>query len=287
MPRYELSGKVVLVTGGDRGIGLATSRTLLARGALVAMVGHDPAAVEAASGQVDSERALGVVADVTDASAMRASAAAVLERFGSIDVIVANAGIASRAATFQAMSSENVERVLDVDLMGVCRTVEAALPHVLRARGHITIVSSIYAFVNGVGNIPYAMSKAAIEQFGRALRVELAPHGATAGIAYLGFIDTDMLHRALDSDPLAIRMLGVFPSPLRKRIPPEDAARAIVDGIERRRASVVLPRRWGPVSSLRGLLNPLGDAYLQHNEHVRDLVCQLDARSGEEQATTS
>ena len=78
-------------------------------------------------------------------------------------------------------------------------------------------------------------------------------------------------------------MLAVFPSPLRKRIPPEHAARAIVDGIERRHASVVLPRSWGPVSSLRGLLNPLADTYLQRNERVRE----LDLRSGEEQPTTS
>ena len=218
MRGLELSGKVVLITGGNRGIGLATARTLLARGARVVVVGHDPAAVDAARALLDSERALGIVADVTDVSAMQAAASAAVERYGAIDVVVANAGIASRVATFQAMSSRNVERVLDVDLMGVCRTVESALPEILRSRGHITIVSSIYAFVNGVGNIPYAMSKAAIEQFGRALRVELAPHGATAGVAYLGFIDTDMLHRALDTDSMATRMLGIFPPPLRKRV---------------------------------------------------------------------
>ena len=209
---------MVLLTGGDRGIGLATARTLCARGARVAVIGHDPEAVEAARVQLNSERVLGIVADVTDASAMQAAAAETVERYGAIDVVVANAGIASRVTTFQAMSSENLERVLDVDLMGVCRTVEAALPEILRSRGHVTIVSSIYAFVNGVGNIPYAMAKAAIEQFGRALRVELAPSGVSAGVVYLGFIDTDMLHRALDTDPLATQMLEVFPSPLRKRI---------------------------------------------------------------------
>ena len=230
---------------------------------------------------------LNIAADVTDRSAMESAAAATAERFGAIDVVVANAGIAWRAATFQAMSSENLERVLDVDLMGVCCTVKAALPEILRTRGHVTVVSSVYAFVNGVGNIPYAMAKAAIEQFGRALRVALAPHGASAGVAYLGFIDTDMLHRALDTDPLATQMLALFPAPLRKRAPPEDAARAIADGIEGRRASVVLPRRWGAVSSLRGLLNPLSDSYLQRHTQVGGLVRQLDLRSAEEQPTTS
>jgi len=79
----------------------------------------------------------------------------------------------------------------------------------------------------------------------------------------------------------------VFPAPFRKRIPPEDAARAIVQGIERRSASVVLPRRWGPVSSLRGVVNPLGDALMRRNRHLHRLVRQLDSRAGEDQPTTS
>ena len=91
------------------------------------------------------------------------------ERFGGLDVVVANAGIASRVATFRAMPSETFERVLDVNLMGVCRTVDAALPQIVSRGGHVVVVSSVYAFINGIGAAPYAMSKAAVEQFGRAL----------------------------------------------------------------------------------------------------------------------
>jgi len=287
MESLVLAGRVALVTGGDRGIGFATARALCERGAAVVVTGHDPVAVEAAAVRLPPARSLAIVADVCDSDAMHEAVAAAVDRFGALDVAVANAGIASRVASFQATSSESAERVLDVNLMGVWRTAEAAMPHVLRARGHVMIVSSIYAFINGVGNIPYAMAKAAIEQLGRALRVELAPHGASAGVAYLGFIDTDMLRRALDVDPLATEMMGVFPAPLRKRIPPEDAARAIVEGIERRRASVVLPRRWAPVSSLRGLVNPLGDALMRRNGQLHGLVRQLDSRAGEDQPTTS
>ena len=101
------------------------------------------------------------------------------------------------------MSTESFERVLDVDPMGVCRTADAALPEIVRRRGHAVVVSSVYAFTLGVGAIPYAMSKAAVEQLGRALRVELAQHGASASVAYFGFIDTEMVRRAIDEDALA------------------------------------------------------------------------------------
>jgi NAD(P)-dependent dehydrogenase (short-subunit alcohol dehydrogenase family) len=98
---------------------------------------------------------------------VRRAVAGAVERFGGLDVIVANAGITSRDATFRATSSESFERVLDVNVMGACRTVDAVLPEIIRREGHVVLISSIYAFMNGVGVAPYAMSKAAVEQFGR------------------------------------------------------------------------------------------------------------------------
>src|SRR5207245_9385507 len=126
---------------------------------------------------------------------------------------------------------ETFERVLDVNLMGVCRTVDAALPEIIRRGGHVVVVSSVYAFLNGIGATPYAMSKAAVEQFGRALRAELIQHGASARVAYFGFIDTEMVHRAIDQDPLAEAMLQTFPPQLRKSIPPQDAGEPSVRGV--------------------------------------------------------
>ncbi len=200
MASYSLSGKVALVTGGARGIGFATARALIARGASVAIADLDLEATTRAASQLHDSRALGLSADVTDRGAVQRAVADTVERFGGLDVVVANAGIASRVATFRAMPTETFQRVIDVDLFGVTRTVEAALPQVIERRGHVVVISSIYAFTNGVGAVPYAMSKAAVEQFGRALRVELAPHGASASVAYFGFIDTEMVHRALDAD---------------------------------------------------------------------------------------
>ncbi len=287
MARYELSGKVALVTGGARGIGFATARALLAHGASVVIADVDHAETQRAAAQLDDARVLGVAADVTDRGAMQRAVATTVERFGGLDVVVANAGIASRVATFRAMSTESFERVIDVDLMGVWRTVDAALPEIVRRRGHIVVVSSIYAFTNGVGALPYAMSKAAVEQFGRALRVELVQHGASASVAYFGFIDTEMVHRAIDQDALAARMLESFPGPLRKRLSANVAGAAIVRGIEHRRARIIRPRRWTLMSVLRGVLNPITDARLERDATTQGLLREIDARAGEDQPTTA
>ena len=131
------------------------------------------------------------------------------------------------------------------------------------------------------------MSKAAVEQFGRALRTELAQHGASASVAYFGFIDTEMVHRAIDADPLADRMLQSLPRPLRKRVSPAVAAEAIAQGIERRGPRIIRPRRWVVMSLLRGLLNPLSDARLERDEQAQSLLRAVDARAGEDQPTTA
>jgi NAD(P)-dependent dehydrogenase (short-subunit alcohol dehydrogenase family) len=287
MARYELSGKVALVTGGARGIGFATAQALIARGASVAIVDQSADAVSAAAAQLHDSRALGLAGDVTDRGAMQRAVAEAVERFGGLDVVVANAGIAARVATFRAYATETFERVLDVNLMGVYRTVDAALPEIVRRQGHVVVISSIYAFMNGIGEVPYAMSKAAVEQFGRALRVELVQHGASASVAYFGFIDTEMVHQGLDRDPLVKDMMTSLPKPLHKRLPPSAAGEAIVRGIERRQARIIQPRRWVVMSLLRGILGPLSDAQLERDEQVQAHLRQLDARAGEDQPTSA
>lgn len=286
MTRYELGDRVALVTGAARGIGLETARALISRGASVAVIDLEAEAAEAAAAQLHDTRAIGLAADVTDRGAMQQAVAATVERFGALDVVVANAGIASRAATFRAMASEGFERVIDVNLMGVVRTVDAALPELIRRRGHAVVVASVYAFGNGVGATSYAMSKAAVEQFGRALRVELVQHGASASVAYFGFIDTEMVHRAIDADPVVDSMLATYPRLLRKRLQPVVAGEAIATGIERRAPRIIRPRRWVVMSMLRGILNPLIDIRMERDATVQAAARELDSRQGEEQPLT-
>jgi NAD(P)-dependent dehydrogenase (short-subunit alcohol dehydrogenase family) len=277
--RYDLPGKVALVTGGARGIGFETARALVARGASVAIVDLREEDAQRAAADLDDARAFGIGADVTDRGAMQQTVATTVQRFGGLDVVVANAGIASRAATVRGMPSESFERVLDVNLNGVYHTVAAALPQVVGRRGHVVLIASIYAFSNGLALAPYAMAKAGVEQLGRGLRVELAPHGAGVSIVYLGFIDTDLVHENIDRDPLAERLLANLPKPLLKRLKPATAGEAIVAGIEARKPRVIRPRRWIPLSVFRGQLNPLIDRRLERDAEVLGMVRELDARA--------
>jgi NAD(P)-dependent dehydrogenase (short-subunit alcohol dehydrogenase family) len=286
MSTYPLWGKVALVTGGARGIGFATARELVARGAKVIVVDLHESDAQRAAAQLGGD-ALAVAADVTDRDAMDDVVATAVERFGGLDVIVANAGIASHGATALAAQEDQFERVLEVNLLGVWRSVRAALPEVVRRQGHVVVVASIYAFTNGVGAAPYAMAKAGVEQLGRALRVELKQHGASASVAYFGYIDTEMVHQAIDADPLVDRMMAASPKLLRKRLQPSAAGKAIVQGIERRQPRIIRPRRWTVVSVLRGILGPLADRQMVRDEEVQAITRELDARAGRRQPLTA
>ncbi|MTD42957.1 SDR family NAD(P)-dependent oxidoreductase [Conexibacter sp. W3-3-2] len=287
MASFDLSGKTALVTGAARGIGFATCERLVARGARVAVIDLDQEACDAAAARLGEGRAIGIAADVTDRGSMQQAVARTVEELGGVDVVVANAGIAHKGATFRALGTETFDRVIDVNLMGVVRTVEAALPQIVARRGHVVVVASVYAFVNGIGTTPYAMSKAGVEQFGRALRVELAQHGAGASVAYFGFIDTEMVHKALDADPLAERLLAAVPKPFLKRLPPKEAGEGIVRGIERRQPRIIYPRRWTAYSVARGIVNPLLDTLMVRDAKTQAVLRDLDARAGEEQQTTA
>jgi NAD(P)-dependent dehydrogenase (short-subunit alcohol dehydrogenase family) len=141
------------------------------------------------------------------------------------------------------------------------------------------VVASVYAFANGMGTAPYAMAKAGVEQLGRALRVELLPHGASASVAYFGFIDTPMVHQALDQDPMAGRLMELAPKFLHKRLHPRVAGEAIVSGIEGRKPRIIRPHRWVALSWLRGILNPLSDKALERDADMVAVVRELDGRT--------
>lgn len=288
MATYDVSGKVVLVTGGSRGIGNAMARQLRARGAKLVVVDLRPDEIDRAVEELGGEEvALGLQADVTDRGAMQRVVAQAVERFGGIDVVIANAGIVSRAATMASMATETFDRILDVDTNGVVNTVQAALPQVVERRGQVVVISSVMAFANGAGSIPYAMSKAAVEVLARALRVELAPFGASATSVHFGFIDTDMVHQALDTDPEVKGAVDALPSPLRRRLKPEHAAAAVVAGIETRAPRVITPGVWKVFFALRGIIAPLLDARAERHAGTRLSMERLHDRAGEELKTTA
>ena len=216
----SIVGKVALVTGGARGLGAATARSLSAAGARVFVLDlHHPDA-----GELFDEQVTFLGGDVTDLDDMTRAVETIRSEAGRLDIVIANAGVVARGATLRASSPATVDRLFDVNIGGALNTVRAALPCLIESRGRLVLISSVFAFVNGAGTIPYAMSKAAVEQLGRGLRVELAAHGISVTTAYFAMINTDMIRQSVDEDPAARALLDTQPRFLRKRIDPEQAA---------------------------------------------------------------
>ena len=277
MPHYDLNGRVALITGGARGIGLATARALTARGARVALVDLDSHDLQSAAAHLGPDT-LAIPADVTDTAAIGAAVTRAAAHFGAVDLLIANAGIAPMPATLRTMDPNEFERVVEVNLHGVYRTVRAGLEHVIERRGQVVLVSSVYAFLNGVVLTPYAVAKAGVEQLGRALRIELAPFGASATVAYFGFVDTRMVQRIMDDASVEQRD-ELLPAFIRRRITPEAAADAVAQAIERRRARVIAPRYWAAVSTLRGIVNPPLDYLSAHDKRVIAMIRNSEAEA--------
>lgn len=278
VPRFDLNGKVALITGAARGIGLATAEALVARGARVAVVDLDLRAAQEAASSLGGQ-AIGLAADVTDRSAVAEAVQQAVREFGGLDIVVANAGIApSPPAPVRVMPEAEFERVVEVDLLGVYRTVTAAMDQVVSRHGHVVVVSSIYAFANGMINAPYAVAKAGVEQLGRALRVELSIHGVGVTVAYFGFVDTQMVRDAFEQSRARGREPGdALPAFMLRQITPQQAAEALVSGIERRRARVIAPRWWAVGSVLRGAMNPVLDYLATRTPQVQETLREADS----------
>ncbi|MEJ3744659.1 SDR family oxidoreductase [Actinomycetes bacterium KLBMP 9797] len=241
-----MDGKVVFITGAARGIGEHTARLAAARGATVALVGLEPERLASLAAELGGAW---FECDVTDQSALDRAAAGTVERFGGIDVVVANAGVANRG-TIVVGDIEGLVHTVQVNLIGVMRTVRATVDQVIARRGYYLLVSSAAAFTPLPGLAAYSASKAGVEQFGNAIRLELAHRGVDVGTAHMSFIDTDMTRDAQDDLPSfreSVRRLGS----LTRVVPVEACARSFVDAIERRRRVVYVPRSVRGMRSLR------------------------------------
>src|SRR6185436_19122753 len=279
MTRYSLCDKVVLITGAGRGLGAATAAALAQRGARVVIADIDLPTAQSVAAALPRHHGLALQCDVTDFASVQESVRLTLEQFGRIDVVIANAGVLGRGGTFRTLTPDQVGDVMSVNVAGVVNTVAATLESVIGSRGQIVLVSSVFAYINGAGAIPYAMSKAAVEQLGRGLSVELASHGASAMTAYFSLIETDMIRQGVDADPHVLALLSAMPKFILKRIQPQTAAAAIADGLQRRQRSVTVPGRWRPVAALRGVAGPIVDATLARDAGVRRALAQLENRN--------
>ena len=175
--------RVVLVTGGNRGIGRAIAERFVAEGYRVA--------VTARSGE-GPEGTLTVRADVTDAASLDAAYAEVERELGPVTVVVANAGI-TKDTLLLRMSDDDFDSVVDTNLGGAFRVVKRAAKGMIRARwGRVILISSVVGLYGSAGQINYAASKSGLVGFARSLTRELGGRGITANVVAPGFIETDM-----------------------------------------------------------------------------------------------
>lgn len=247
----SISGQVVFVTGAARGIGAAAAKQLAARGAKVALVGLEPDELAKVAAECGPDAAW-FEADVTDTAAITAAVEGAVERFGGIDVVIANAGIAT-GGSVQTIDPVAWERVVEVNLFGSFRTVRAALPHVIERRGYVLQVASVAAIAHAPFMSAYCASKAGVEAFADSLRTEVAHHGVDVGVAYFSWIDTDMV-RGADARGAIGGMRKKISGPVGKTYPLSDVADAVTRGVERRERRVFVPNWVRAMLLLRGLL---------------------------------
>lgn len=249
-----LAGRVVVVTGAARGLGAGMARSFSARGARVALLGLEPAHLAEVAAECGSRAAWWQV-DVTDEQALKAVAAEVEASMGPADVVVANAGIAAGGPVAFADPAA-FDRVIEVNLLGSARTVRAFLPQVLRRRGYVLQIASLAAILPAPTMAAYCASKSGVEAFAHALAIEVASHRVDVGVAYLSWIDTDMV-RGADAVPGLGTQRAGLPFPLNRTYPAQDAVEALVRAVERRSRHVCYPRWVGAARMLRGPLPPL------------------------------
>ena len=244
-----MRGKVALITGGARGIGAATATLLVARGARVVLVDLDDQPLRELVQSLGEDNATSILGDVTELGDMQAAVAHGVERFGGIDVVIANAGIATYGSV-ATVDPLMFRRLIDINVTGIFHTVRAALSEIVRRRGYILVVSSEAAYVAAPGLASYNASKAGAEHFANALRLELGYQGVAVGSAHMSWIDTPMVQDAKQDLAAFREMLDALPGPLSATTSVEECAAAFVRGIERRATRVNVP---GWVGLLRWL----------------------------------
>jgi 3-oxoacyl-[acyl-carrier protein] reductase len=220
-PEVVVEPRVVLVTGGSRGIGAACADWFARRGDLVAATGRS-GAPKPPDG-VDPERWLGLACDVTVPAEVDGAFSAVEERFGPVEVLVASAGITHDTLVLR-MNETAWHEVLDTNLSGSYRVAKRALAKMLRLhRGRIIFLSSVGAFVGLAGQANYAASKAGLVGMARALAREVASREITVNVVAPGIVATDMI-AALGDDRVAQLTSMV---PLGRAADPGEVAEAV------------------------------------------------------------
>jgi 3-dehydrosphinganine reductase len=253
----RLADAHVLITGGSRGIGLATARRVLERGGRVSLVARDTeqlarAEDELESGSGDPTRVAAEPGDVTDRDSFERALGLLIAQFGPVDVLVTNAG-AAQPGLFEDLPGEVFEQQMALNYFGTLHPIRAVVPSMIeRGRGHLLLVSSAAGIVGVYGYSAYAPTKFAVRGLAETLRAELKPHGIVVGCAFPPNTDTPGLEAENRTKPEAT---ASFEATIKVRSA-DSVAKAMVRGIERDRLVVTADPSSRMLARASGLVGP-------------------------------
>lgn len=263
----HLSGKVIAITGGARGIGLATARAAHARGARVAIGDVDGGAAKEAAASL-GEDVLALELDVTDEKSFTAFLGEVERRFGVLDVLINNAGIMPIGPFLDEAVSRS-RRAVDVNVMGPLIGTQLALAGMVRrGRGHIVNVASAAGKSPVPGGVTYAATKAAIVSLTESIRVELAGSGVSFTCVMPSFTNTELIS-------------GTSGTKFIRTVEPDEVAGAIVRAIESRKPDVYVPRVIGFILKTQPLIGRKLRDWVNHSIKADRTFLDVDKRARE------
>ena len=256
--KYDWKERVVLVTGASSGIGRALAVELGRRGARLGLTARREAELLNVAEEVARAggEALALPCDVRDAEAVRRAAERVRERWGRVDVLIANAGMSTTTAGTKLVAREAAD-VISINVLGVVNSVAAVLPEMLERRGgHLVAISSLASYRGLPKSGAYSASKAAVSTFFESLRVDLRKSGIHVTVIHPGFVRTPMTAGRKRRLPFLLEV--------------EDAARRIVRAVERRARTYAFP--WQLASLVRVIRHMPGALYdrLASNSNFRE-----------------
>jgi len=270
----SLEGKVFFITGGARGIGAAVAAEAASRGARIALTGLEPELLESVAASLGPGH-LHHECDVTDDASVEAAVAATVAELGGIDMVLANAGIATYGS-IEHTSPATFDTLTAININGVHRTVHMTLPHLLESRGWVGILGSIASYSPLPGVAPYNASKAGVELYNRTLRLEVGWRGVCAATIHPSWIDTALV-RESEADLASFReMRESLPWPVHSTTSVEACAKAIVNGAEKRKDRIFVPRSARLMFWLRNVLGSfVGEKVLM--SEAEEMLPRMDA----------
>jgi uncharacterized protein len=254
--------KVVLVTGGSRGLGRAIAEEFAAAGAKLALVALEPETVEKAAAEIRSRGAdaLGLAADITRPEEVERAMTQTIERFGRLDVLVNNAGRSDRGNAYET-SPEKFRELMELNFIALVQCTQAALPHLLKQRGHVVNIGSLAAKAGARWVGAYPATKFAVAAFTQQLRLELGPQGLHAMLVCPGPIQRQEARsysfQGLEELPARAARPGAGVKA--EALSPKKVARAILRACQRRRPELLLPSRARWYFALMQICPRLGD----------------------------